>query len=393
MGTVPYPDSRYNQSDMRKNILLAYAVSAALSVLQALSADCFARQDKAFAAVIEQWQQENAARWEANMASLTVSDGALTMKFSYTVFGDKPDDGRSLYISMHGGGNTAASVNDSQWENQKRLYKPDEGVYVCPRAPWNDWDMWFKPPMDRLLEELIQTLAYTLDVNPDKVYLMGYSAGGDGVWRLAPRLADHFAAASMMAGHPGDVGLVNVRNLPFTIWVGGDDAAYNRNREVALRGRELDSLSRSDPEGYIHETHVLEGYPHWMDLKDAAAVPWMAQFRRHPYPEKIVWRQEEVLRDAFYWIEVPHAQARRGMTVIASRNGNVIDIARCDYPELTIYLNHKMVDMSKKVTVRYQGRELFRGKLKPSAETARQTLESREDPAYMFESRIRLEVE
>ena len=205
-----------------------------------------AAQKVAYSDIVEQWRQQNKSKWEANMESLTVSNADVSMKFSYQIFGDKPSDGRSLYISMHGGGNTAASVNDSQWENQKRLYQPEEGVYVCPRAPWNDWDMWFKPPMDGLLEELIQTLSYTLQVNPDKVYLMGYSAGGDGVWRLAPRLADHFAAASMMAGHPGDVSLLNVRNMPFSIWVGGDDAAYNRNREVAARGKELDSLQTAD---------------------------------------------------------------------------------------------------------------------------------------------------
>ena len=187
---------------------LAEAALLAATIL--IGTDC-AAQEVAYPDILEQWRQDNKDRWEANMESLTVKDGDLSMKFSYQIFGDKPSDGRSMYISMHGGGNTAASVNDSQWENQKRLYKPDEGVYVCPRAPWNDWDMWFKPPMDRLLEELIQTLAYTLDVNPDKVYLMGYSAGGDGVWRLAPRLADHFASASMMAGHPGNVSLVNVR--------------------------------------------------------------------------------------------------------------------------------------------------------------------------------------
>lgn len=366
---------------------LAEAALLAATIL--IGTDCTA-QEVAYPDIVEQWRQDNKDRWEANMESLTVKDGDLSMKFSYQIFGDKPSDGRSLYISMHGGGNTAASVNDSQWENQKRLYKPDEGVYVCPRAPWNDWDMWFKPPMDRLLEELIQTLAYTLDVNPDKVYLMGYSAGGDGVWRLAPRLADHFASASMMAGHPGDVSLVNVRNMPFTIWVGGDDAAYNRNREVAARGRELDSLQTTDENGYIHETHVLEGYPHWMDLKDAAAVPWMAQFRRNPYPDRIVWRQEEVTRDAFYWIEIPHEYAKRGQTVIVSRNGNVINIESSDYPELTICLNSKMVNLSRKVTVKYQGRKLFKTKLKPSSETARQTLESRGDPAYIFDCKIRL---
>lgn len=349
-------------------------------------------QEIAYPDVVEQWRQENAARWEANLESLTVSKGDLTMKFSYQIFGDKPSDGRSMYISMHGGGNTAASVNDSQWENQKRLYQPEEGVYVCPRAPWNDWDMWFKPPMDGLLEDLIQTLAYGLDVNPNKVYLMGYSAGGDGVWRLAPRLADHLAAASMMAGHPGDVKLVNVRNMPFTIWVGGDDAAYNRNREVALRGKELDSLQTADENGYIHETHVLDGYPHWMDLKDAAAVPWMAQYKRNPYPDRIVWCQEEVARDVFYWLSVPHEFAKRGMTVIANRKGNVIEIEQCDYPELTICLNSSMVDLSKKVTVKYKGRKVFKGKLNPSADTARKSLFQRGDPSYMFDAVINLKL-
>lgn len=349
-------------------------------------------QETAYPDVVEQWRQENTARWKENLESLTVSNGDLTMKFSYQIFGNKPSDGRSMYISMHGGGNTAASVNDSQWENQKRLYQPEEGVYVCPRAPWNDWDMWFKPPMDGLLEELIQTLAYGLDVNPDKVYLMGYSAGGDGVWRLAPRLADHFAAASMMAGHPGDVKLVNVRNMPFTIWVGGDDAAYNRNREVAARGRELDSLQTTDENGYIHETHVLEGYPHWMDLKDAAAVPWMAQFRRNPYPDRIVWRQEEVTRDAFYWLSVPHEYAKRGMTVIANRKGNVIELEQCDYLELAICLNSSMVNLSKKVTVKYKGRKVFKGRLKPSADTARKTLFRRGDPSYMFDAVINVKL-
>ena len=40
------------------------------------------------------------------------------------------------------------------------------------------------------------------DVNPNKVYLLGYSAGGDGVYQLAPRMADRWAAAAMMADSP-----------------------------------------------------------------------------------------------------------------------------------------------------------------------------------------------
>ena len=57
------------------------------------------------------------------------------MKFDVRVFGEKPEGGRSMFISMHGGGGAPARVNDQQWENQKKLYKPDEGVYIAPRAP------------------------------------------------------------------------------------------------------------------------------------------------------------------------------------------------------------------------------------------------------------------
>lgn len=117
---------------------------------------------------------------------------SLSLRFDYKVFGEEPEDGRSLYISMHGGGNTATSVNDQQWNNQIRLYQPREGVYIAPRAPWDDWNMWFKPGIDSLFDELIQTAVAVMGVNPDKVYLMGYSAGGDGVYRLAPRMADRW---------------------------------------------------------------------------------------------------------------------------------------------------------------------------------------------------------
>ena len=42
-------------------------------------------------------------------------------------FGQPPDSGAALYISMHGGGNAPARVNDQQWRNQIGLDQPDEG--------------------------------------------------------------------------------------------------------------------------------------------------------------------------------------------------------------------------------------------------------------------------
>lgn len=338
--------------------------------------------------IIKEWRSAKAAELREIDENSEISINGDTLKYTFTVFGARPEGGRSLWISLHGGGGTTAQMNDSQWENQKKLYRPSEGIYLCPRAPWNTWDMWFQAPIDDLFEKLIETMVVLHDVNPDRVYIMGYSAGGDGVWRLAPRMADHWASAAMMAGHPGDVSLMNVRNMPFTIWVGENDGAYNRNHEVAARGKELDKLQTDDPEGYVHDWHVVKGKGHWMELRDSVALPWMAQYIRNPYPTKIVWRQEEVGRTMFYWLKVPENEAVKGKKLCLEVKGNTINISECDYTSLTIYLNDKILNLNKEVTVKYGEKTLFKGRLRRKAETLRKTLQERNDPSYMFDTEL-----
>ncbi|MBT4693763.1 MAG: hypothetical protein HOB73_10500, partial [Planctomycetaceae bacterium] len=141
---------------------------------------------------------------KAEMAAKVVKLGDLKMPFWYKTFGEAPNKGRSLYISLHGGGGAPAAVNDQQWENQKRLYTVSEGVYLVPRAPTNTWNLWHQTHIDRFLTRLIENLVVFEGVNPNRVYVLGYSAGGDGVYQIGPRMADTWAAASMMAGHPND---------------------------------------------------------------------------------------------------------------------------------------------------------------------------------------------
>lgn len=314
------------------------------------------------------------------------------MKFDYRVFGERPEDGRSLFISMHGGGNAPEALNTQQWKNQIRLYEPREGVYVAPRAPWDDWNMWFKPGLDEFFEALIQTAVVEMEVNPDKVYLLGYSAGGDGVWRMAPRMADRWAAASMMAGHPGEVSQVNLRNVPFMIWMGEYDGAYDRNKLAVEKGRVMDSLQQAEPEGYIHETHIVKGKGHWMDRADTAAIAWMTKYKRNALPKKIVWRQEEVMRPFMYWLGVDLETARPGMAVVAELSGNEIKIEACDYPKLRIYLNDRMVDMDKPVKVTYKGKVLFEKKLARTAKCMARTLCERGDSELVFSGYVEVEI-
>ncbi len=193
------------------------------------------------------------------METKEITIGDKSMKFAVTIFGDKPKDGRSLFISMHGGGNAAARVNDQQWSNQQKLYTPTEGVYVAPRAPTNTWNLWHEEHIDAMLDRLIEDMIVFEDVNSNRVYLTGYSAGGDGVYQLAPRMADRFAAAAMMAGHPNESSPLGLRNLPFAIHVGENDSAYNRNKVAKEWDAKLAELHAADPAGYEYYAKLHAG--------------------------------------------------------------------------------------------------------------------------------------
>ncbi len=317
----------------------------------------------------------------AEVAAKSITIGDKTLLWLEKEFGDAPAGKRSLWISMHGGGGAPAAVNDQQWQNQIKLYQPQEGIYVAPRAPTNAWNMWHEGHIDPLFDRLITDMIATRGVDPDKVYLMGYSAGGDGVWQLAPRMADRFAAASMMAGHPGDASLSGLRDLPFAIFMGGEDAAYDRNKLAAQKSEELDALEKADPRGYEHLVRIYQGLPHWMNLNDAESVPWMAKHTRNAWPDKIIWVQDDVTHDQFYWLEIPSGSAKAGQKITATVRGNEISLDG-DVPEgTTLHLSDSLVNLDNALTVRVNGEPSFQGVVKRSAAAILEALKSRPDPA------------
>lgn len=186
---------------------------------------------------------------------------------------------------MHGGGGAPPKVNDSQWNNQIQLYVPKEGWYVAPRAPTDTWNLWHEGHIDELFGRMIEDMVAKYGVDPNRVYLMGYSAGGDGVYQLAPRMADRFGAATMMAGHPNDASADGLFALPFRIYMGGEDAAYKRNEVAAQWGEKLAALQK-ERGGYEHKVTIYPGKGHWMDKEDAEAVPWMAPRRARLGPRR-----------------------------------------------------------------------------------------------------------
>jgi hypothetical protein len=318
----------------------------------------------------------------------------LEMPYAVKEFGTKPASGHSLWISLHGGGGAAKQVNDSQWENQKGLYKLEEGLYLAPRAPTNNWNLWHEGHIDRLFTRLIEDFIAIEGINPDRIYVMGYSAGGDGVYQIAPRMADHFAAAAMMAGHPNDASPLGLRNLPFAIQVGANDAGYNRNKVAAEWADKLDKLREKDPRGYEHFVKIHEGKGHWMNLEDKVALPWMAKFARNPVPSRVVWKQAGTTHDRFYWLAVPPGDAKPGALVEARLDKQTIEILKAEKAsKLLVRLDDRMLDLDKPVKVAYQGKVLFEGMAPRTASTMIKTLIGRSDPKMTFDAEVLVSIE
>ncbi len=333
----------------------------------------------------------------AEAAAKVIGIGDKVLRYEVVRFGETntvPAGGRSLFISMHGGGGAPKRVNDSQWTNQVRLaqrYAPKEGIYVAPRAPTDTWNLWHEGHIDGLFARLIENMVVLEDVNPDRVYLMGYSAGGDGVYQLAPRMADWWAAAAMSAGHPNETQPVGLRNVPFALHVGSKDAAYRRN-EIAVEWRgKLAKLREEDPDGYEH----LVGTPetgHWMNMADQVAIPWMEARSRRVLPDRVVWRQDDVVHGSFYWLAVPEGTAAGGIEVVARRDGPVVKLEKSDAARVRVRWTDAMADLDQAVEVRMGEKVLHRGMVQRTVGTLVRTLEERGDRKLMFPAEVEVGV-
>ncbi|CAF0971287.1 unnamed protein product [Rotaria sordida] len=305
----------------------------------------------------------------------------------------RPPTGHSLWISMHGGGSCPSSVNDQQYQNQIKLYNPNEGIWVVPRSPTDSWNQWHQEHIDPMFDRIIENYIMVNEINPNRVYILGYSAGGDGVYQLAPRMADRFAAAAMMAGHPNDASPLSLRNLPFAIFVGEKDSSYNRNEVARQWSKQLDVLQKADPNGYHHHVNICADMGHWMCGRDAEALSWMTQWTRNPWPKKVVWVQDDVTHNRLYWISLPDTvQVKQGQKITGEIDGQTIFITTSeDIQQLTLCLSDALLDLDRPINVYVDGYgEIFQGNVSRTIQAIKDSLRHRADPASVATAYLEL---
>jgi pimeloyl-ACP methyl ester carboxylesterase len=324
----------------------------------------------------------NQVRFQEYLSPYTVKD-----------VGTRPANGWPLFIAMHGGGNAGKQVNDSQWKQMQIYYKdhPEVGGYryLALRAPNDTWNGFYDVYVYPLIANLIRQFTVFGNVNPDKVFIMGYSHGGYGAFAIGPKEPDLFAAIHASAGAPtdGETTGKTLRNTIFTCMVGEKDTAYGRfERDQKFR----DSITefragRSDV--YPVTVSFIPDNPH-TGLPDRDKIREMYPAVRNPVPRELTWLMTDKVITDFFWIRTDAPD--RDMEIDATcRDNRVTVTATTNVTSGSVLLDSRLIDFKKPVTLELNGKSVSHT-LKPSLKTLCETLQRRGDPELSFTTELPL---
>jgi hypothetical protein len=140
--------------------------------------------------------------------------------------------------------------------------------------------------------------------------------------------------------------------------------------------------------GYVHRYTEYEKGGHAGAVRDmGAAVAWAAAHQRPRYPKAVVWEPSREFIRHFYWLRAERPQFFTRLE--AAIDGNTIDVNLTGLDGgFSILLNEHLVDMSRPVTVRCAGEQVFNGMVQPALSAMIQSIEDKLDPGMWFWGRI-----
>ncbi len=346
-----------------------------------------------------------AAAWEAYRAA--PSHAALRQDFDahqarfgqyvspYTVraVGTRPASGWGLVIAMHGGGGAPQELNDEQWREMQTHYRdhPENGgyLYLALRAPNNTWNGFYDDYVYPLVGSLVKQNLLFGGVDPNKVFLIGYSHGGYGAFAIGPKEPDLFAAVHASAAAPtdGETTAKTLRNTVFSAWVGEHDLMYGRlDRDRKFDG-EVRALRGDRTDIYPVTIDVKAGHGH-SDLPDRDFLAGMTVAARNPVPRDLTWLMTDSVITDFFWLQTS-APAKEREIDAACENNRIVVTTTPNVISATVLLDSRLIDFTRPVALTVNGKKSQVHPV-PSLRTLCETLGRRGDPDRAFTARIAL---
>jgi len=345
------------------------------------------------------------AAWEAFRVS-PIHDGlkqdfdAHQVRFekhlsAYTVktVGTRPTNGWAMFIAMHGGGGAPKEVNDRQWKHMQIYYRdhPEAGgyLYVALRAPNDTWNGFYDTYVYPLIDNLTRQFRLFGDIDPNKIFIMGYSHGGYGAFAIGPKMPDHFAAIHASAAAPtdGETTGKTLRNTIFTCMVGEKDTMYGRYERDKKFADAIEKLRGDRTDIYPVRVDIIAGNGH-TGLPDRDIIKEMYPAVRNPAPRELTWQMTDKVIKDFFWLQTETPGKNRGIEARCEDNCVTVTTST-NVTSGSVLLDGRLIDFSKPVTLTVNGSSSVR-KLQPSLRVLCETLLRRGDPELAFTAQMEL---
>ena len=316
-----------------------------------------------------------------------------------------PAIAHSLVVCLHGAGFTGDSYLKRWVPRLKNRF-----ILVCPTISMGAW--WTRHGEDLVLAT-IQTIRSRYHIDPDRILLTGMSNGGIGAWIIGMHHAPLFAGVAPMASGIDKVLYPFLDNLGQTsVYV--IHGLHDQVMPVTL-SRDLVNEMVERKISHVYREHNLS-HPHAgghffprEELPDL--VEWFDTQRRNPLPRTVT-----VVRDAthlmnFDWIRIDATDriAAFSENLIDSRDefikgrvyakveaqihkDNLIVVNTNRVRRFSVFLNEELVDFSKPVTVKTNGKVLYQQNVQPNLDTLLHQARLRQDPEKIFTVQLTMNV-
>jgi len=227
------------------------------------------------------------------------------------------------------------------------------------------------------------------DVDPNKVFLIGYSHGGYGAFAIGPKEPDLFAAIHASAAAPtdGETTAKTLRNTVFSAWVGEHDLMYGRLDRDKKFADDVKALRGERTDIYPVTVDIKEGHGH-SDLPDRDFLGGMLSAVRNPVPRELTRLMTDSVITDFFWLQTD--KPGKNQEIDATCQGNQLTVTTTpNVTAATVLLDSRLVDFGKPVTLTVNGKK-SEVHLTPSLHTLCETLQQRGDPLRAFTAKINL---
>ena len=323
---------------------------------------------------------------------------------------------KGLVLALHGGGAGSGDCGSAASSFTGAISSVEmRGLYpeVLRKTEYG----WIDPPeTEKWVMDLVRSARLTWGIDPNRVYLTGHSMGGFGTWTFGSIYADLFAGGAAFAGAPtmfwkpggkdkdaeavSDGYLPNLRNLPLFVYQSLDDRNVPCAANVFAMG-EMKKRHAADPAGYEFLYEEVDGRGHGFPAKGPGpGVEWATSHLRNPRPPVVRWQPIRAWKTTFYWLSWSDPWLGAQVHATVNREYNTVDIVvtaphgvvgQADAAErpartatLSVYLDDRLVDLSREVVVKVDGKERWRAVPAASLVTLVRSASEREDPEYAF---------